>query len=237
LNISDLIYPIFICEGENIKEEIKSLPGQYRLSVDNVLVLCDELIKLGIKSILLFGISDKKDNDGSIACSEDSIIPFAIKKIKKKFNTDILIMADLCNCSYTSHGHCGTIENNDVDNDKTVKTLCNQGLTLAKSGADIIAPSDMMDGRTAAIREVLDKNGFEKIPIFPYSVKYASSFYGPFRGAVDNSLENGDRKTHQMSFKNSIEFIREVEQDINEGCDAVIVKPALSYLDIISKIK
>ena len=237
LNISDLIYPVFICEGENIKEEIKSLPGQYRLSVDNVLVLCDELIKLGIKSILLFGISDKKDNDGSIACSEDSIIPFAIKKIKKKFNTDILIMADLCNCSYTSHGHCGTIENNDVDNDKTVKTLCSQGLTLAKSGADIIAPSDMMDGRTAAIRKILDTNGFEKIPIFPYSVKYASSFYGPFRGAVDNSLENGDRKTHQMSYKNSIEFIREIEQDINEGCDAVIVKPALSYLDIISKIK
>ena len=146
-------------------------------------------------------------------------------------------MADLCNCSYTSHGHCGTIENNDVDNDKTIKTLCNQGLTLAKSGADIIAPSDMMDGRTAAIRKILDTNGFEKIPIFPYSVKYASSFYGPFRGAVDNSLENGDRKTHQMSYKNSIEFIREIEQDINEGCDAVIVKPALSYLDIISKIK
>jgi porphobilinogen synthase len=237
LNISDLIYPIFVCEGENIKNEIESLKGQYRLSADKVIEKCDELIEIGIKSILLFGVSSKKDSNGEIACSSTSIVPSTIKKIKKKYKDEILIIADLCNCSYTNHGHCGTIKDGDVDNDKTLKTLCDQGLTLVKSGADVLAPSDMMDGRVSKIRESLDKNGFEKIPIFPYSVKYASSFYGPFRDAVDNNLEGGDRKTHQMDFKNSYEFIREVEYDINEGCDAVIIKPALAYLDVISKVK
>ena len=237
LKASDLIYPIFICEGENIKEEIESLSGQYRYSIDNLLILTKELISLNIKSILLFGVSNNKDDSGNIACSHKSIIPKAVKKIKEKYNNEILVIADLCNCSYTSHGLCGTLIDGDVDNDSTIETLCKQGVILAESGVDIIAPSDMMDGRTLEIWKELDKNGFHKIPIFPYSVKYASSFYGPFRGAVSNSLDEGNRKTHQMSFKNSSEYLREIEQDINEGCDAVIIKPALSYLDIISKVK
>ena len=237
LKTSDLIYPVFVCEGENIKQEIKSLPGQFRYSIDNLLSLIEELISLNINSILLFGVSDKKDESGDIACDNKSIIPKAIKKIKEKYKNDILVIADLCNCSYTSHGHCGTIVDGDVDNDLTIKTLCKQAFTLAESGVDVIAPSDMMDGRTGIIRKELDNKKFHKIPIFPYSVKYASSFYGPFRGAVSNTLDKGDRKTHQMSFKNSSECIREIEQDIYEGCDAIIIKPALSYLDIISKVK
>ena len=237
LKTSDLIYPVFVCEGENIKQEIKSLPGQFRYSIDNLLSLIEELISLNINSILLFGISDKKDESGDIACDNKSIIPKAIKRIKEKYKNDILVIADLCNCSYTSHGHCGTIVDGDVDNDLTIKTLCKQAFTLAESGVDVIAPSDMMDGRTGIIRTELDNKKFHKIPIFPYSVKYASSFYGPFRGAVSNTLDKGDRKTHQMSFKNSSEYIREIEQDIYEGCDAIIIKPALSYLDIISKVK
>ena len=237
LKTSDLIYPVFVCEGENIKQEIKSLPGQFRYSIDNLLSLIEELISLNINSILLFGVSDKKDESGDIACDNKSIIPKAIKKIKEKYKNDILVIADLCNCSYTSHGHCGTIVDGDVDNDLTIKTLCKQAYTLAESGVDVIAPSDMMDGRTGIIRKELDNKKFHKIPIFPYSVKYASSFYGPFRGAVSNTLDKGDRKTHQMSFKNSSEYIREIEQDIYEGCDAIIIKPALSYLDIISKVK
>ena len=186
---------------------------------------------------MLFGVSDKKDESGDIACDNKSIIPKAIIKIKEKYKNDILVIADLCNCSYTSHGHCGTIVDGDVDNDLTIETLSKQALTLAESGVDVIAPSDMMDGRTGIIRKELDNKKFHKIPIFPYSVKYASSFYGPFRGAVSNTLDKGDRKTHQMSFKNSSECIREIEQDIYEGCDAIIIKPALSYLDIISKVK
>ena len=237
LKTSDLIYPVFVCEGENIKQEIKSLPGQFRYSIDNLLSLIEELISLNINSILLFGVSDKKDESGDIACDNKSIIPKAIKRIKEKYKNDILVIADLCNCSYTSHGHCGTIVDGDVDNDLTIKTLCKQAFTLAESGVDVIAPSDMMDGRTGIIRKELDNKKFHKIPIFPYSVKYASSFYGPFRGAVSNTLDKGDRKTHQMSFKNSSEYIREIEQDIYEGCDAIIIKPALSYLDIISKVK
>ena len=237
LKTSDLIYPVFVCEGENIKQEIKSLPGQFRYSIDNLLSLIEELISLNINSILLFGVSDKKDESGDIACDNKSIIPKATKKIKEKYKNDILVIADLCNCSYTSHGHCGTIVDGDVDNDLTIKTLCKQAFTLAESGVDVIAPSDMMDGRTGIIRKELDNKKFHKIPIFPYSVKYASSFYGPFRGAVSNTLDKGDRKTHQMSFKNSSEYIREIEQDIYEGCDAIIIKPALSYLDIISKVK
>ena len=237
LKTSDLIYPVFVCEGENIKQEIKSLPGQFRYSIDNLLSLIEELISLNINSILLFGVSDKKDESGDIACDNKSIIPKAIKKIKEKYKNDILVIADLCNCSYTSHGHCGTIVDGDVDNDLTIKTLCKQAFTLAESGVDVIAPSDMMDGRTGIIRKELDNKKFHKIPIFPYSVKYASSFYGPFRGAVSNTLDKGDRKTHQMSFKNSSEYIREIEQDVYEGCDAIIIKPALSYLDIISKVK
>jgi porphobilinogen synthase len=199
--------------------------------------LCKNLIDLNINKILLFGVVNEKDETGNIACSSESIIPKAIRQIKKIFGDKLLIIADLCNCSYTTHGHCGTLKNNDVDNDSTNKTLANQSLVLASSGVDIIAPSDMMDGRVKFIREILDKSSYEKIPIFPYSVKYSSSFYGPFRDAVNSEFAGGKRETHQMNFKNSFEFIREIEQDLNEGADAVIIKPALSYLDIISKVK
>tara|TARA_B100001057_G_scaffold97955_1_gene94732 strand:- start:1094 stop:2071 length:978 start_codon:yes stop_codon:yes gene_type:complete len=237
INKSDLIQPIFIVEGDSIKKEIKSLKGQYQLSIDNTITFCKELIENGINSIILFGVSSKKDETGEISCSGESIIPKAIKEIKKTYGDQLLIIADVCNCSYTNHGHCGTIVNDDVDNDLTLKTLSNQSLTLAKAGADVLAPSDMMDGRVESIREILDASGYEKIPIFPYSVKYASAFYGPFRDAVGSGPKKGDRKTYQMSFKNSKEYLREIEQDLNEGADAIIIKPALAYLDIIKSAK
>ena len=237
INKSDLIQPIFIVEGDNIKKEIKSLKGQYQLSIDNTITFCKELIENGINSIILFGVSSKKDEKGEISCSSESIIPKAIKEIKKTYGDQLLVIADVCNCSYTNHGHCGTIVNDDVDNDLTLKTLSKQSLTLAKAGADVLAPSDMMDGRVESIRGTLDASGYEKIPIFPYSVKYASAFYGPFRDAVGSGPEKGDRKTYQMSFKNSKEYLREIEQDLNEGADAIIIKPALAYLDIINEVK
>ena len=233
----DLIYPIFVCEGKNIKNKINSLEGQFQISIDNVIKLCKKLIDLKINKILLFGVVSKKDISGEIACNSKSIIPQAISKIKEIFGNDILIIADICNCSYTTHGHCGTIKDNDVDNDTTTVTLANQSLVVARSGADVIAPSDMMDGRVKIIREKLDQNGYEKVPIFPYSIKYSSSFYGPFREAVNSDFSDGKRDTYQMNFKNSYEFIREIEQDLNEGSDAVIIKPALSYLDIINRVK
>ena len=233
----DLIYPIFICEGQNIKNEIKSLDGQFQMSIDNAIKLCKNLLELKINKILLFGVVSKKDDSGEIACNSNSIIPLAISKIKEVFGNQILIIADICNCSYTNHGHCGTIKDNDVDNDLTNITLANQSLIVAKAGADVIAPSDMMDGRVKIIRDKLDQNGYEKIPIFPYSVKYSSSFYGPFRDAVNSDFNDGKRDTYQMNFKNSFEFIREIEQDLNEGSDAVIIKPALSYLDVIHRVK
>ena len=234
---SDLIQPIFLVDGKNIKKEIKSLSGQFQLSIDNALDYCRILIKNGINSVILFGVSSEKDETGKISCSSESIVPKAIKEIKNKFGKDILVIADVCNCSYTSHGHCGTIVDNDVDNDLTLETLSMQSLTLVKAGADVLAPSDMMDGRVQSIRNKLDLSGFEKIPIFPYSVKYASAFYGPFRDAVGSGPKKGDRKSYQMSFKNSKEYFREVEQDLSEGADAIIIKPALAYLDIISKVK
>lgn len=233
---SDLIQPVFLVKGKNIKKEIKSLSGQYQLSIDNALIFCTNLINEGINSIILFGVSSKKDDTGKISCSSKSIVPKAIKEIKKTFGDKLLVMADVCNCSYTNHGHCGTIVDNDVDNDLTLETLSMQALTLAKAGADVLAPSDMMDGRVQSIRNKLDSSGFEKIPVFPYSVKYASAFYGPFRDAVGSGPKKGDRKSYQMSFKNSKEYFREVEQDLTEGADAIIIKPALAYLDVISKV-
>ena len=236
LNSNDLIYPIFVCDGENIRKEIKTLPGQYQLSIDNVLNLCDQIVKKRIGGIILFGIPSKKDDDGMVSHDDNGIVQRAIKEIKKK-KYDILIIADLCHCQYTSHGHCGTIVDGDVDNDLTLKNLGIQALSLVKAGADVIAPSDMMDGRVGYIREVLDNDGHIKIPIFSYSVKYASSFYGPFREAAKIKSNFGDRKTHQMNYNNSDEALREVEMDIKEGVDVIIVKPAMSYLDIISRIK
>ena len=236
ISVDDLIYPMFVCTGENIKHEISSMPGQYQMSIDNFIIECKNVIKKGIKSILLFGIPDKKDESGEIACQESSIVQMAIKEIRKQ-NLKLLVIADVCNCEYTNHGHCGTILDGDVDNDLTIKTLASQAVSLAKAGADIIAPSDMMDGRVAEIRNSLDKSGFIKIPILSYAIKYSSAFYGPFRDAAESAPKYFDRKTHQMDSGNSREAFREVEQDLNEGADMIMVKPALSYLDVIYKIK
>lgn len=236
ISLDDLIYPMFVCTGRNIRNEISSMPGQYQLSIDNFITECEIVISKGINSILIFGIPENKDENGEIACQENSIVQKAIKEIRRK-NLNLLVIADVCNCEYTNHGHCGTIVDGDVENDLTIKTLASQAVSLAKAGADIIAPSDMMDGRVGMIRTALDNSGFEKIPILSYAIKYSSAFYGPFRDAADSSPSFGDRKTYQMDFANSREAFREVEQDLNEGVDMIMVKPALSYLDIIYKIK
>ena len=212
------------------------MPGQYQVSVDRLPSLCNRLIELNIKSVILFGVPDKKDDDGKVAQDDNGIVQRAVKEIKKT-NNEILVIVDVCHCQYTLHGHCGTIDKGDVDNDKTVTNLGLQAVSLARAGADVIAPSDMMDGRVNHIRNILDKNNFEKLPIFSYSVKYASAFYGPFRDAAENTPQHGDRKSYQMNYKNSLEAMREAETDINEGADALIVKPAMSYLDIIYRIK
>jgi len=236
ISLDDLIYPMFVCTGRNIRNEISSMPGQYQLSIDNFITECQIVISKGINSILIFGIPENKDENGEIACQENSIVQKAIKEIRRK-NLNLLVIADVCNCEYTNHGHCGTIVDGDVENDLTIKTLASQAVSLAKAGADIIAPSDMMDGRVGMIRTALDNSGFEKIPILSYAIKYSSAFYGPFRDAADSSPSFGDRKTYQMDSANSREAFREVEQDLNEGADMIMVKPALSYLDIIYKIK
>ena len=236
VSVNDLIYPIFVCEGENIKNEISSMPGQFQLSIDNAVKLCKTAVSKEVKSILLFGIPAEKDEHGHVACSDNSIVQRAIKAIKKECD-DILLIADVCNCEYTTHGHCGTIIDGDVDNDSTLETLASQSVSLAKAGANIIAPSDMMDGRVAAIRTSLDNAGFEKTPILSYAVKYSSAFYGPFRDAADSAPSFGNRKTYQMNPANTDEAIREAEQDVFEGADMLMVKPALSYLDVISKVK
>ena len=236
LRPQDLICPIFVCEGKNIKNEIKSMPGQYQVSVDQLTSICNKLLELNIKSVILFGVPNKKDDDGKVAQDDNGIVQRAVKEIKKT-NNEILVIVDVCHCQYTLHGHCGTIDKGDVDNDKTVTNLGLQAISLARAGADVIAPSDMMDGRVNHIRNILDKNSFEKLPIFSYSVKYASAFYGPFRDAAENTPQHGDRKSYQMNYKNSLEAMREAETDINEGADALIVKPAMSYLDIIYRIK
>lgn len=236
LRVDDLVYPLFVCPGEKVKNPINSMPGNYQMSIDVLVEECKRAVSKGVKSILLFGIPEHKDEHGHVACQHDGIVQRAMRAIKEEIN-DIQLIADVCNCEYTTHGHCGTIIDNDVDNDATLKTLADQAVSLAEAGADIIAPSDMMDGRVAAIREALDKNGFFKIPIMSYAAKYASGFYGPFREAADSAPQFGDRSTYQMNPANSDEAMREVEEDIFEGADIVMVKPALSYLDVIYRVK
>lgn len=237
VNRDDLIMPYFVCPGENVRNPIRSMPGNFQLSIDLLVEEVKDLItRTGVDKILLFGIPETKDEDGSVACSHDAIVPRAIRALKASV-PGILIVADVCNCEYTTHGHCGTIIDGDVHNDSTVKTLAAQSVTLAKAGADFIAPSDMMDGRIGAIRKALDENGLENTPIMAYSVKYASGFYGPFRDAAESAPKFGDRSTYQMDPANSNEALREVEQDIIEGADLVMVKPALSYLDIINRVR
>ena len=237
LEISDFIYPLFVVEGENIKKEIPSMPDCYHFSIDKLEDEIKEIVDLGIKAVILFGIPNKKDDHGSEAYAEDGIIQKAVRKIKE-INKDLLVITDVCMCEYTDHGHCGILDHEGhVLNDETVSYIAKIALSHAKAGADIIAPSDMMDFRIKAIRKILDENNFKNIPIMAYSAKYASNFYGPFRDAADSAPSFGDRKSYQMDYHNSNEAMREIALDLEEDADFIIVKPALSFLDIIQRTK
>ena len=236
LNKSDLIYPLFVVEGKNIKKEVKSMPGVYQMSVDIVVQECKELVELGVPAIILFGIPDHKDEQGSGAYAEDGIIQKAIRAIKAEVK-NLLVITDVCLCEYTSHGHCGVLDGENILNDETVSLLAKEALSHVQAGADMVAPSDMMDGRVAAIRKALDYKGFQNIPIMSYAVKYASGFYGPFRDAAESTPAFGDRRSHQMDIANSDEAMREAESDVEEGADIIMVKPAGPYLDIIRRVK
>ncbi|WP_143715439.1 porphobilinogen synthase [Alkalithermobacter paradoxus] len=237
LQIEDLVYPLFVVEGENIKREIPSLPENYHLSIDRLIEEVKEIKELGIKYVILFGIPNQKDEKGKEAYSYQGIVQKAIREIKKNFK-DIYVITDICMCQYTSHGHCGIIcEDGYVDNDKTLEYLGKIAVSHAYSGADMVAPSDMMDGRIAYIRNILDSEGYTHIPIMSYSAKYASAFYGPFRDAAHSAPQYGDRSSYQMDPANINEALREAKLDIEEGADIIMIKPALSYLDVIRRIK
>lgn len=237
LDVKDFIYPLFVVEGENIKREIPSLVDQYHYSVDMLDAEIEELESLGIRAVILFGIPDKKDSVGSGAYDENGIVQRAVREIKKK-HPDFIVITDVCMCEYTDHGHCGILDDcGCVINDETIKYIARTALSHAKAGADIVAPSDMMDFRVRAIREALDENGFKNVPIMSYAAKYASAYYGPFRDAAGSAPSFGDRKGYQMDFHNSDEAMKEVELDLEEDADFIIVKPALAYLDIIRRVK
>ncbi len=236
LSSDDFIYPIFVVEGENIKNEISSLPGNYHYSIDRLEEVVKEVKEAKVRGLMLFGIPEQKDACGSEAYNEEGIVQKAIRKIKE-LDKDILVITDVCMCEYTDHGHCGIIHGTDVDNDETIEYIGKIALSHVEAGADMVAPSDMMDGRIGKIREVLDKNNYKHIPIMAYSAKYCSAFYGPFREAANSAPQFGDRKTYQMDPANLREAIREMEQDIEEGADIIMVKPALSYLDVIRKAR
>jgi len=234
LNSNDFIYPVFVVEGENIKEEIPSLVGNYHWSLDRLPEVIDEVIAAGVKGIILFGLPDEKDEIASSAFCEEGIVQRAIRKVKE-ISKELFVITDVCMCQYTSHGHCGVIKNERVDNDETLKYLAKIALSHAQAGADMIAPSDMMDGRVKAIREILDENGFQHISIMSYSAKYSSAMYGPFRAAANSAPQFGDRSSYQMDPANGKEAMREIAADIEEGADIVMVKPAILYLDIIKE--
>ncbi|MGI8544747.1 MAG: porphobilinogen synthase [Aridibacter sp.] len=236
LSKNDFIFPLFIVEGNSIKNEITSMPGIFQLSVDNALKECEELLNLGIRAVILFGIPDKKDEIGSEAFNENGIIQKALREIKREF-PELIVITDVCMCEYTSHGHCGKIENGDVLNDPTLELLAREALSHAENGADMIAPSDMMDGRVAKIRRTLDENNFSEIPIMSYAAKFSSAFYGPFREAAESAPQFGDRRSYQLDGANGREAMREIAADISEGADIIMVKPALAYLDIISRAR
>ena len=219
-----------------MKKEISSMPGQFQMSIDNILAECELLLSLGLNSVLLFGIPAEKDETGSSGYAADGIIQKAVREIKNRF-PQMLVITDVCLCEYTSHGHCGVIENGDFANAASVELIARQALSHAEAGADIVAPSDMMDGRVGAIRTSLDSNGFTNVPIMAYSAKYASAFYGPFREAAESAPQFGDRRSYQMDTANSVEAMREIALDIKEGADIVMVKPALAYMDIIRRAK
>ena len=233
---SSLIYPMFVKEGTGIVEEIPTMPGQYRYSLDTMERKLEELLDAGVSSVMFFGIPDHKDEVGSGAYAEDGIVQRAVRLARREF-PEMYLITDVCMCEYTSHGHCGVLCGHDVDNDATLKLLAKSALSHAQAGADMVAPSDMMDGRVAAIRDILDENGYKNTPIMSYAVKYASAFYGPFRDAAGSAPAFGDRKSYQMDYHNSREGIKEALLDVQEGADIIMVKPAMSYLDMVAKIK
>jgi porphobilinogen synthase len=234
LSIDNLVMPLFVCEGQQVKSPVGSMPGVYRFSIDLLVEECHRIAQLGIRSVLLFGIPGKKGDH--VGYDEEGIVQRAVRAIKSSTN-QLLIITDVCNCEYSEHGHCGVIVNGAVDNDLSLEILAKQAVSYAKAGSDMIAPSDMMDGRIGVIRKALDSNGYSSIPIMSYAAKYASGFYGPFRDAADCAPQFGDRKTYQMNPANVREALREVELDIEEGADIIMVKPALSYLDVLCQVK
>ncbi|MCC7093135.1 MAG: porphobilinogen synthase [Ignavibacteriaceae bacterium] len=236
LTKNDLIYPLFVVPGNNVKKPVKSMPGVFQLSVENLVTECKEVRDLGIPAVILFGIPEHKDEQGSDAYNPNGIIQQAIRAIKKEIK-DLLIITDICLCEYTSHGHCGILAGEDILNDETITVLAKEAVSHVEAGADMVAPSDMMDGRVLAIRKALDHKGYTKIPIMSYAAKYASGYYGPFRDAAESTPAFGDRRSHQMDIGNINEALREVETDIEEGADIVMVKPAGPYLDVIRKVK
>jgi len=236
LSVDNLIYPLFVTFGKGVKDEIAAMPGTYRFSIDMLLKEVKEITGLGIPAVILFGIPEEKDDVGSEAYNPDGIVQRAIKEIKSAA-PDLIVITDVCIDEYTTHGHCGVVRGNEVLNDPTLELLSKMALTHARAGADMAAPSDMMDGRVGAIRKTLDEKGFSDMPIMSYSAKYASAFYGPFREACDSSPKFGDRKSYQMDVGNSDEALREVALDIEEGADIIMVKPAMAYLDIVRRVK
>ncbi|MBQ7722941.1 MAG: porphobilinogen synthase [Selenomonadaceae bacterium] len=236
LDVKDLIYPLFVVAGENVREEIPSMPDCYHLSVDNAVELAKKISALGIPAVEIFGLPEYKDEIGSSAWDMKSPVQRAISAIKKAV-PELIIIGDVCLCQYTNHGHCGKLCGHYVDNDETLKLLQKVAVSQAEAGADIIAPSDMMDGRIAAIRDALDAKNFINVSIMSYAVKYASAYYGPFRDAADSAPQFGDRKQYQMDFANSREALKEVELDLAEGADIIMIKPALAYLDIVSRVR
>ncbi|MCY4585715.1 MAG: porphobilinogen synthase [Bryobacterales bacterium] len=232
LSPRDFIYPLFVCPGNGVRREINSMPGNYQLSVDQLVVEAKEAESLGVAGIILFGLPESKDPEGSGAYDDDGIVQRAIRAVKQEVD-DLLVIADTCLCEYTSHGHCGHVVDGDVDNDATLDLLAQTAVSQARAGADVIAPSDMMDGRIEAIRIALDDRGFEKLPILSYAAKYASIFYGPFREAAESAPQFGDRRSYQMDPANQREAMREIQLDIDEGADIIMVKPAMPYLDVV----
>jgi len=236
LSTDDFIYPLFVVPGTNVRKEVKSMPGVYQMSIDQTVRECADVKKLCIPAVILFGIPEHKDELGSEAYDEAGIIQMAVRSIKKEV-PELIVITDVCLCEYTSHGHCGIVKDGEILNDESVELLAKEALTHAQAGADMVAPSDMFDGRVKAIRTMLDENGYQNIPIMSYAAKYASGFYGPFREAAESSPKFGDRRSHQMDPANSDEALREVALDIEEGADIVMVKPALPYLDVIRRVK
>lgn len=231
------IYPYFVVPGEGVKEEIGAMPGVFHFSVDTLVEDVRAMMKLGIDKILLFGVGEEKSEDGSSSASEHSVVAGAVRALKAEFGDELYVITDVCLCAYTDHGHCGVIEDGYVANDPSLELLANMALAHAEAGADMVAPSDMMDGRVEAIRERLDRAGYENTALMSYAVKFASAYYGPFREAADSAPSHGDRKSYQMDFRNGREAIREATQDELEGADIIMVKPALAYLDVIKEVR